>query len=370
MADETPAEQVGRHLDRFVALPQVDRVHLAQEGQGLVHPEFTGAGHESPDVLGQAAAAEADPGAQELLADPVVVADRLGQLGDVATGGVTQLGHGVDEADLGGQEAVGGHLDQLRRRMVGEQPRDPGGQQLGVALVQEFASDFGAVLVVRQTVDDAVRVHGVGHRETLAQELRVPHHDQVVAGLVAEILDVPGCPHRYGRLAGDHRGALRGVDVLDERLDGSPHVAEVGGVASCQLRCADGDEMDLRLGDAARISGELQSSAGQLLVEQFGEPRLVEGRHARVERGDLRLVHVKPDHLVPQARHTGRVDRAQVATADDRYAHAGQPNRDRVDQLCLASASWTAESKPAWPTSRCTTTSTTIFMLATNSRRW
>ena len=48
--------------------------------QRLVDAELAGAGHERADVLGQAAAAEAEPGAEELAADPGVVAERLGQL--------------------------------------------------------------------------------------------------------------------------------------------------------------------------------------------------------------------------------------------------------------------------------------------------
>ena len=60
--------------------PHVDRVDLAQEGQSLVDAELAGARHERPDVLGQAAAAEAQAGVEELAADPGVVADRVGQL--------------------------------------------------------------------------------------------------------------------------------------------------------------------------------------------------------------------------------------------------------------------------------------------------
>ena len=54
-------------------------VDLAQERQRLVGAQLAGAGHEGADVLRQAAAAEAEAGVEELAADPVVVADRVGQ---------------------------------------------------------------------------------------------------------------------------------------------------------------------------------------------------------------------------------------------------------------------------------------------------
>ena len=72
-ADEGPAEQLAGQVDHADAAPDVDRVDLAQERQRLVDAELAGARHEGPDVLGQAAAAESEAGAQELAADPVVV---------------------------------------------------------------------------------------------------------------------------------------------------------------------------------------------------------------------------------------------------------------------------------------------------------
>ena len=95
----------------------------SQEGQRLVGAELAGAGHERADVLGQAAAAEAEAGVEELAADPVVVADRVGQLLDVGAGGLAQLGHRVDEGDLGGEEGVGRRLHHLGGGVVGDDLR-------------------------------------------------------------------------------------------------------------------------------------------------------------------------------------------------------------------------------------------------------
>ena len=79
-------EQLAGEVDHPGPAAQVDRVDLGEERQRLVDAELAGAGHERADVLGQAAAAEAEAGVQEPAADPGVVRQRLGQLGDVGVG--------------------------------------------------------------------------------------------------------------------------------------------------------------------------------------------------------------------------------------------------------------------------------------------
>ena len=75
-----PSRASTTQLDGAIAAAQVDRVDLAQERDGLTAPELFGAGRERPDVLGQAAAAEADAGAEEAPSDAGVVPDRVGEL--------------------------------------------------------------------------------------------------------------------------------------------------------------------------------------------------------------------------------------------------------------------------------------------------
>ena len=101
----------------------VDGVHLTEEGQRVAGAELAGPVHEGADVLGQAAAAEAEPGLEEAAPDPGVVAERLGQLDHVAAGELAQVGHRVDEGDLGGQEGVRRDLDQLGGGEVGHHQR-------------------------------------------------------------------------------------------------------------------------------------------------------------------------------------------------------------------------------------------------------
>ena len=103
-----------------------------------VDAELVGPDGQRRDVLGQAAAAEAEPGVEELAADPLVVADRVGQQGHVAAGRLAHLGHRVDEADLGGQERVRGDLDQLGGGDVAADDRGAVGERDLVDLLQDL----------------------------------------------------------------------------------------------------------------------------------------------------------------------------------------------------------------------------------------
>ena len=68
-----------RQFDHPGAPAHVDAVDLAQERQRVVGAQLAGAGHERADVLGQAAAAEAQARVEESPADARVVAQRVGQ---------------------------------------------------------------------------------------------------------------------------------------------------------------------------------------------------------------------------------------------------------------------------------------------------
>ena len=141
-----------------------------QERQRLADAQLPGPGHERPDVLGQAAAAEAEAGLQEPAADPVVVGQRLGQLRHVRAGRLADLGHGVDEGDLGGQERVGRDLHQLGGGEVGDDERDAGGERLRVHLAQDAPRPAPTATPTTSRSGCSVSCDG----EALAQELRVP----------------------------------------------------------------------------------------------------------------------------------------------------------------------------------------------------
>jgi len=133
----------------------------------LVGAEFTGPGHECPDVLRQTAASETQSGVEESAADAVVVADCVGEHRHVGPACLTHLADGIDERDLGCQKCVRRDLHQFGGRQVGVQERNFFREQVCV----EFAHQLLGVAVSVGAVcaeDDAVGVQGVLDREAFA----------------------------------------------------------------------------------------------------------------------------------------------------------------------------------------------------------
>src|SRR5439155_17823822 len=96
--------------------PPLLGVHLVGGAQDT-RLEPTGPGHplEGYDVLREARTAPPDPGAEEMRADPVIQADPLGDLVDVAPEFLSDSRDLVDERHPYGQERIGRVLDQLGR---------------------------------------------------------------------------------------------------------------------------------------------------------------------------------------------------------------------------------------------------------------
>ncbi|MFO0968277.1 MAG: hypothetical protein U0793_22200 [Gemmataceae bacterium] len=110
---------------------------------------------EGGDVLGETAAAVARAGEEELETDALVVADAAADVVDVGLQFFAEVGHLVDEADLGGEHRVGDVLRHLRgfRRHGEERPL---GARRGVQFLKQFSGPVGA-----DADDHAVRLHEV-----------------------------------------------------------------------------------------------------------------------------------------------------------------------------------------------------------------
>src|ERR1700733_7137631 len=65
------------------------------------------------DIFGEAGAAEARTGMEELAADPIVEPDPARNLLHVGAGALGEISDLVDEGNLGGEERVGGVFDQF-----------------------------------------------------------------------------------------------------------------------------------------------------------------------------------------------------------------------------------------------------------------
>src|SRR5699024_4471500 len=316
-AGEVSPDELTCYVDGACAAALVDGVDLAQEGQRWFDPELIGTGHEGANVLRQAATTEPETGAQELAADAVVVGQRLGELHDVGTRDLRHLGHGVDEGDLGGQEGVCRHLDQLGGLHVGDQE---GHTLVDLALPQGTHDLLHPGRVGAD--DDAVRVQGVLDPKTFAEELRAPTEFGLFpdGGECGQTRGQGrGGADRDGGATHDHSGPGQ---VWGELLDGGVDIAQVGRTGVVALRGPDADQVQVgEFGGLGEGCGETQAAGLHVLGEYFVEAGLVERDLARTQHVDLVLVDVDPDHLEAHVGEAGSGGCAQVAGPDDRDAH-------------------------------------------------
>ena len=87
---------------------------------------------------------------------------------------LAQIGHLVDEGDLGREEGVGGVFDQLRGAAAGEQHR----RLVEVERPVDFGHHVAGALVLGAD-DDAVGPLEILDRRTFAQEFRIGHDREI-----------------------------------------------------------------------------------------------------------------------------------------------------------------------------------------------
>ncbi len=284
-------------------------------------PESVGADGQGADVLGQTATAETESSVEKLPADPLVVAERVGEQDDVAAGGLTHLRHRVDEADLGGEEGVGRGLDQLGR---GQIAAHHGGGVAERQRIHLFQLGQGPRTLYAE--HQPVRSQGVLDRETLAQELRIPRDLDAVTGRgqgADPFLEGGRRTHRDGRLADDQG---RPIEQRTQGVDGAVQLGQVRATAR-QTRGTDRQEMDVGpVGDLGVVGGEPQPAVGGVLGQQRLQPDLVDGGATRGQRGDPIGVDIHTDDAVAELRHPRRMRGTQIAGADhtDPERHAGE----------------------------------------------
>ena len=254
---------------------------------------------------------------QELRANAVIQAHRLGHHLDVRADPLAEVRHFIDEGDLGRQEGVGGVFDHLGRGDVRE---DEGGfdQVEGAVEVAHDRFRLGTV----GADDDTVRPHEVFHGRSFTEEFGVGH--DVKAGgrrgmprnQVTQPL--PGS-HRHRRFGDDHLVAVQvgrdaPSDVFDER---EVRRAVVPG------RRAHGDENREACFDGlAQVSGEDQPAFRQSFANQFGQTGFVDRNVALFQQGDAALVLVHAGHLDAEFREAGPGHQSDVPGPNDADVHA------------------------------------------------
>ena len=246
-----------------VELLVVDGDDALEQVEGV--PGVGGDLQQGARVLREAAPAPARAGAEEVLADALVVAEAEHDVVDVGTDPLADRRHGVDERQLGRQEGVGRVLDRLRRRRVGDDDRRRHAE------VQRRHLDRRRL--VGAADDDAVGLQEVLHGRALAEELRV--RDDLHIGSVEDALDDASRPDGHRRLV-DHDGLVRKVrgDLPRRPLD----VRQVG-AAVLALRGRHAQERDVAIDDGVRRPDhEAQPPGPQTLLDEPVEP-VLDDRH-------------------------------------------------------------------------------------------
>jgi hypothetical protein len=250
-------------------------------------------------------------------ADPLVQPERVGEYGHVAAGHLAQLGHRVDEADLGRQERVRRVLDQLRGGQVAGDHRRLLGQRDRVHLLQQPQCVIGL-----DAEDQPVRLQRVADRETLAEELRLPGDLDPVAGRCQRadpLLQGDRGADRHGRPADDQR---RLGEPRRQRIDRRLQLTQVGRAV---LPGGRAEREEVHVGpvrDLVVVQRESQPPGRGVLLQQVLQAVLEDVRLARVE-----LLHdlgndVDADDLVAELGHPGGERRAEIARPDDADAQS------------------------------------------------
>ena len=271
------------------------------------------------DVLGKARAAVAGARIDEVPANARVRTNALAHHFHIGAHPLGHVGDLVHEADLGGQHGVGGVLGQLGRWHVHH--------HVALAVAHERAVETAQGLDgfrLLRTDHDPVRMHAVGHRRTLLQELRVGDH-------IERHFDAPGsqlrgnCRTHPGRSAHRHRGLVHDDRRLLQVLaDGARHLQHMAEIRAAVLvgRRADGDEDDFLIGHPfGRIGSETQAPAGKVGAHQRLQAGLVDRDLALFQTLDLVRVHIDAGDLVADLGQTRTRHQTDIAGPEYRDFH-------------------------------------------------
>jgi hypothetical protein len=300
---------------------------------------FAGGVGERAHVFGEARAAVAGAGEEEVVADSGVGADAGADFFDVGADALGEVGELVHEADLGREQRIGGVLGQLARSHVHELHAVAGAGEGFVELVQDFAGGF-AVGGFGGADDDAVGFLEVVDGVAFFEEFGVGADDVALAGMGGDEGGDAVCRADGHGGFGEHD-----LEAVDEHVltggegfaDGGGDLFDVGhlGLAVVALGGADGDEDDGAFAAGAfDVGGEAEAAGFVVALHDGFEAGFEEGDLALFEAGDLGGVDVGAEDVVADVGEAGADDEADVAAADDGDSHGvGLRARGRFGRL-------------------------------------
>ena len=247
-------------------------------------------------VFGEARAAITAAGVDKVVADARVGTDAQAHRLNVGAQVFGQLGNLVDEADLGGQHAVGGVLGQFGAAQVHEDDAVVVAVERRVE-VAHYVTHFFTLTAD----DDPVRAAAVGNGGAFLEEFRVGDDielqltaggTQIVENVVAQ--GVAGTDRHRGFLHQDYRRHA----MAGNRITHRQHVFQVGRTVFIRRR-AHGNKQHFTVFDGEfLIVGKAQASAFQVVLDHGCQARLEDGHMTLLQRFDLALVNVHANDIV------------------------------------------------------------------------
>ena len=180
---------------------------------------------------------------QELVADAPVGADGGRHLLHIGAGRLAQIGNLVDEADLHGEEGVGGIFGELGGFPAHEHHRRVAQSE---RLVQPLHEVLRPLVVAAD--QHAVRMHEVVDGRAFAQEFRIGADREIGVGTkrLETPFDLPAGADRHRRFGADDGEAFEMGSKLLDRLK---HEAEIGVSVTAAHRRADGEKHEIGVAD-------------------------------------------------------------------------------------------------------------------------
>ena len=222
-------------------------------------------------VLGEATSAIAGAGKQELKADAGIVADAAANVVDVGPEPLAQVGHLVDEADLGRQHRVGDVLGHLRafgrhdqERLLGPQergctaratPPPTSGRRTPTTTRSGFMKSSIAAPSLRNSGLLATSMRPPAARRRSCDPRLVPTGTVLLTTTIAS------------------RAACGNVFQMPAMASATAQMADEIGIAASPLWRADGDEDQRAVCDRRRKVGrELQPAFAAVALDQLDRP--------------------------------------------------------------------------------------------------
>lgn len=320
-------------FDDAITLPAIDFSGSFHDGE--MKAVFPGGCHQGGGIFAEARTTPTEAGAEETGADARIEADSAGDFGDIGTDALSKEAHFVNEADLEGEEGVGGVFNELGGSEIGGKQRHSGGgigaREVGggaKGLVQdgpvERIQDFERARLVGAD-DDAIRIEAIVQSGAFAEKFGIGGDGEfrsfAIGALIASFPNERSDPVAAADGDGgfiDHDGKIA-AGVLSDRTGSLREEFEIGRAGGGR-RGADGDKDDFRAGNSIGVTGG-EFEIGHRFFEQGVQIRLINRDPAGTESFDFPVIGVQAGNRMAGKGQTNTGGEADIASSDNGNTH-------------------------------------------------